>query len=103
MVGDDALTSNLALNAISLTAPSDMWRPAWKKPGNAVHCVIFQKADASSAGYSRSGFQCVLADKDFRRKPKAWRGTKLYAIASGFRRIGPNRLLILQTNPSIRL
>ena len=58
-----------------------MWRPAWKKPGNAVHCVIFQKADASSAGYSRSGFQCVLADKDFRRKPKAWRGTKLYAIA----------------------
>src|SRR6266852_8501460 len=59
MVGDDALISNLALNAISLTAPSDMWRTAWKKPGNAVHCVIFQKADASSAGYSRSGFQCT--------------------------------------------
>jgi hypothetical protein len=43
------------------------------------------------------------ADKDFRQKPEAWRGTKLYAIASGARRIQPNRLPIRQMNPSISL
>jgi hypothetical protein len=43
--------------------------------------------------YSRSGVQYALADKDFRRKTKAWRGTKLYAIASGFGG-HPNRLSI---------
>jgi hypothetical protein len=60
-----------------------MWRPAWKKPGNAVHCVIFQKADALRRDIREVVFNALL-----RRKPKAWRGTKLYAIASGFGGLG---------------
>jgi hypothetical protein len=38
---------------------------------------------ANMTGSDRT-FRYVATDKDFRRKPKAWRGTKLYAIASGF-------------------
>jgi hypothetical protein len=49
--------------------------------------LFFQRVDASSSGYSRSSFQCALADKDFRRESKAWRGTKLHAIGSEFRRL----------------
>jgi hypothetical protein len=59
------------------------WQPACKRPGNAVHCAIFQKAGGFFAGRFEKCFQCALADKDFRRKPKAWRGTKLCAIVSG--------------------
>ena len=49
-----------------------------------------QRVDASSSGYSRSSFQCALADKDFRRKSKAWRERSCTRLVPSFGGFGQN-------------
>jgi hypothetical protein len=88
---------------IGPTVRSDMWRSGWKKLGNAVHCVIFQRADPFFVGIFEKWLSVRSCCQGFSSQAESVARNE--AVRDWFRVSAAlaKRLSTCQAKPSIRL